>query len=290
MKEQFKEKMFQRKSLVLIEECNAIVSAYMGQGLRLTLRQLYYQLVSRNIIPNEERAYKNLSNLVSDGRLCGEIDWDAIEDRIRIPVIPSEWANIGELVESALYAYRLPRWEDQDSYVELWVEKDALAGVLKPIAHQYHITLMVNRGYSSQSAMYEAFQRLLNKNGRQREILYLGDFDPSGEDMVRDIQDRLDLFGANTFVYKIALTLGQVRKYNPPPNPAKHTDPRSRDFIARYGASSWEVDAIEPVELRKIIISEIETRVDMDLMKKIEAREEEDKNSLRDAVKKIIDK
>lgn len=289
MRETFKEKAFHRKSLVLIEKCNEIISIYMGQGLKLTLRQLYYQLVSRNIIPNEERAYKNLSTLVSDGRLCGEIDWDAIEDRIRIPSIPSEWENIADLVESALYSYRLPRWENQEFYIELWVEKDALAGVLKPIAKEYHITLMVNRGYSSQSAMYESSLRLIDQNDREQIILYLGDFDPSGEDMVRDIQDRMYMFGAKARIEKVALTLGQVRKYNPPPNPAKLTDPRSMEFIARYGASSWEVDAIDPTELRHIIVSEIEAHLDMDLMNKIKAREEEDKKMLQEAAKKILE-
>lgn len=287
MKEAFKDKAFQSKSLALIEQCNQIISIYMGQGLRLTLRQLYYQLVSRNIIPNEERAYKNLSTLVSDGRLCGEIDWSAIEDRIRIPSIPSQWSNITDLVESALYSYRLPRWEGQDYYVELWVEKDALAGVLRPIANEYHVTLMVNRGYSSQSAMYESSLRLIEQNDREQVIFYIGDFDPSGEDMVRDIQDRLFMFGTKTQIEKIALTLGQVRKYNPPPNPAKHTDPRSRDFIARYGASSWEVDAIEPTELRNIIVSEIEARLDRDAMERIIAKEEEDKRRLRELAKGI---
>lgn len=288
VKEVFREKNFRPRSLSLIEECNEIISNYLGQGLRLTLRQLYYQLVTRNSIPNEEKAYKNLSSLVSDGRLSGMIDWNAIEDRIRIPSIPSEWENISDLVESALYSYRLPRWEGQDFYVELWVEKDALAGVLKPIAQDHHITLMVNRGYSSQSALYESMLRFTGKSNREQVILYLGDFDPSGEDMVRDIQDRMDMFGASVQVEKIALTLGQVQKYNPPPNPAKLTDPRSMEFVAKYGASSWEVDAIEPSELGRIVTSEIRSRLNMDLMNAVVKQEGKDKEHLRKAAKTIM--
>ncbi len=195
MKQKFKEVRFRPDSLERISKCNEIVADYQEQGLRLSLRQLYYQLVSRNIIPNVERSYKNLSGLVSDARLAGLMDWDAIEDRVRVPRSQSEWDNIPDLVESALESYRLRRWNDQKNYVELWVEKDALAGVLAPIAEEYHITLMVNRGYSSQSAMYESGGRFRRNRattrarGQKRScyLLYLGDHDPSGEDMVRDI-------------------------------------------------------------------------------------------------------
>ncbi len=162
--------------------------------------------MSRNIIPNVEKSYKNLSNLVSDARLCGLMDWDAIEDRIRQPHIPLEFENLEERVQTALDNYRLPRWRGQENYVELWVEKDALAGVLRPIAGEYHVTLMVNRGYSSQSAMYDSAYRFLDAAGRTqtRHLFYIGDHDPSGEDMVRDIADRMSMFGAGVTVTKLA--------------------------------------------------------------------------------------
>lgn len=282
MKEQFRIYAFRPASLRLIKQCDTVIRNYSGQGLRLTLRQLYYQLVTQNIIKNEERAYKNLSSLVSDARLAGELDWDAIEDRIRIPTIPAEWENLKEIIDSALYSYRLPRWKDQPQYIELWVEKDALAGVLR----------LVNRGYSSQSAMYEGSKRFLDRQnqGKELTLLYLGDFDPSGEDMVRDIADRLNMFGVNLAVRKIALTLNQVKKYKPPPNPAKHKDPRSREFIAKYGASSWEVDAINPKELQRIIRQEVEACIDRPRMDEIIAMEDKDKEHLREAVDNIMKK
>ena len=290
MKETFREKNFRADSLNLIAHCDELIEEYLGQGLRLTLRQLYYQLVTKNLIKNEERSYKNLSNLVSDARLAGLLDWDAIEDRIRVPRIPPEWSDIQDLVDSALYSYRLPRWKTQENYIELWVEKDALAGVLQPLAHQYHIPMMVNRGYSSQSAMYEASKRFLDQSKINLAILYLGDFDPSGEDMVRDIEDRMRIFGCTDEfeIRKIALTLSQVKKYNPPPNPAKHSDPRSKEFIAKHGASSWEVDAINPKELSRIIKEEIKSYIDTDAMEIILTKEEEDKQKLTEAVQKIM--
>jgi len=287
MKEIFKEKNFRPDSLDLITHCDKVIADYSGQGLKLTLRQLYYQLVTKNIIKNEERSYKNLSSLVSDARLAGMLDWDAIEDRIRVPTIPTEFKNLKDLVDAALYSYRLPRWETQEDYIELWVEKDALAGVLRPIADQYHVPMMVNRGYSSQSAMYEASKRYLNQE-KNLALLYLGDFDPSGEDMVRDIADRMEMFGIDIVVRKIALTLAQVKKYNPPPNPTKHKDPRSKEFIAKHGASSWEVDAINPKELTRIITKEIESYVDKDATERIIDKEDDDKIKLTKAVQKIM--
>lgn len=255
-------------SMQKIKICNEIIEEYLTSGLRLTLRQLYYQLVTKNIIPNLEKSYKQLSSLISDARLTGLIDWDAIEDRVRQPKVPSEFDDLAELIDAAIHSYRLPRWQGQEHYVELWVEKDALAGVLTPLARQHHITLMVNRGYSSQSAMYESALRFLKHEGSP-VLLYLGDHDPSGEDMVRDITDRLIMFGVKSIeVRKIALTMAQIEQYNPPPNPAKHSDPRAAAYIALHGESSWEVDALPPRVLHQLIDMEIGGLVDS---KKLEA-------------------
>lgn len=291
--ETFKRTSFREASLALINQCNEIIVGYLEQGLRLTLRQLYYQCVVRNLFPNTERSYKNLGNLLSDARLSGLVDWDAIEDRVRQPRKAAEWDNLADLVESALYSYRLPRWKDQHMYAELWVEKDALAGVLEPLSHEYHVTLMVNRGYSSQSAMYEASKRIMRGQGddgaaRPAVVYYLGDHDPSGEDMVRDVRDRLNLFGVeDLWVEKIALTMAQVEQYRPPPNPAKMTDSRARDYVAKHGRVSWEVDALPPNVLAQIIRSAFERVVDRKAMDAVIEREERDKAQLRLAVAKL---
>jgi len=287
MRERFIEAGFTPKSMELMEHCNRVVEAYMEDGLRLTLRQLYYQLVSANIIPNKERSYKNLGNLVSKARLAGQLDWDAIEDRVRQAKRAPEWDSASSLMESALASFRLPRLQGQCHYVELWVEKDALAGVLEPISKECHIVLMVNRGYSSQSAMYESAKRISyrmdNLGCDDATILYLGDLDPSGEDMVRDIQDRMDLFGTQVEVVKVALNIDQVQKHQLPPNPAKLSDSRASAFIAKYGRESWEVDALSPRELRAIINGAIWSRLDMDAMNEIIDQENEIKETLRSA-------
>lgn len=289
MKEQFLETKFRQEKLNQVGLCNEVIDAYLQQGLKLTLRQLYYQLVTQNVIPNEERAYKNLGKLLSDARLAGLVDWDAIEDRMRVPRIPSEFANLTDLVNAALRAYRLPRWEGQAKYVELWVEKDALSGVLAPLAAKYHVTLMVNRGYSSQSAMYEAAQRFSQHCEQDCVLLYLGDHDPSGEDMVRDIDDRLKLlaYDASIEVTKVALTWEQVQQYNPPPNPTKLTDSRSNGYIAKYGDECWEVDALRPDILQSMVENTIAGYLDRVAMDRVIDQEDADKARLKGFVEGI---
>jgi hypothetical protein len=290
----YRDQKFQVDSLALIAQCNEIIESYQDQGLRLTLRQLYYQLVTRNIVKNEEKSYKRVGGVISDGRLAGLIDWSAIEDRVRRPWMPSEWKNLTSLIESALAAYRLPRWEGQDNYVELWVEKDALAGVLQPIASRFHVLLMVNRGYSSQSAMRDAALRFIDayKAERASTLLYLGDHDPSGEDMVRDVRERLELFCAGheaeaPDVVKVGLTMSQVQEYNPPPNPAKMSDSRAEGYVAKHGAFSWEVDALDPATLNQIVTGAVRALLDEGKMDEIKKQERKDKAQLKTAVAKI---
>jgi hypothetical protein len=327
MKEYFKNHGFSKEATVLVGHCRRIVDSFQGRGLRLTLRQLYYQLVVANIIPNHEKQYKKLSGVLSDARLMGLIDWSAIEDRIRRPRFPNQFRDLKDLTETAANAYRLDRWEGQAYYVELWVEKDALSGVLAPLANEYHVHLMVNRGYSSQTAMYDSGKRFLtacygeklpyetlakhldaasdsklselmgNVNVLDRSklgdpqkepvLLYLGDHDPSGEDMVRDIAERLVMFGLHVDVRKVALTMEQVKEYDPPPNPAKMTDPRAEKYVQEHGDTSWEVDALPPDALDRTIREALDDLVDQKKMDAVIEREERDKKKLRRAVSAI---
>ena len=297
MKQIFRKINFQAKSRVRIEQAQAIVAEYEALNITLTARQLYYQFVARDLIANSLQSYKNLCGVLADARYAGLIDWDAIEDRGRQPIKDSEWSTLGGLVESAAKAFRLPRWQGQRFYVEVWVEKDALASVLEPLTSEYHVTLMANRGYSSASAMYAAAQRFAKgcdplglrselrkdplKQGlaygrgllRQPVLLYIGDHDPSGEDMVRDVSARLAELQCWPRITKLALTMDQVRKYKPPPNPAKRTDSRFRRYAVEHGTQSWEVDALPPDVLQKIVRTALDETVNMSKMRKIVARE-----------------
>lgn len=271
MKRKFREIKLNKNNKLRLNIINEIIEDYQDQGYVLTLRQLYYQLVSRDIIPNKQKEYSKLSTLLKEGRMAGVVDWSAIEDRLRQPYKPAAFDSPEDIVDAAISQYQLPRQENQNIYLEVWVEKDALSGVLKRVTSKYHIPIMVNRGYSSVSAMYDAFLRFVNEaayKSRPVKILYLGDFDPSGIDMIRDIHERIIEFqqGYNDgymveemefSIKPIALTRNQIKEHDPPPNPAKVTDPRAKDFISKYGNESWEVDALKPEILHEILESEI---------------------------------
>lgn len=265
-----------------LKTVNQIVDEYRAAGYKLTLRQLYYQLVSRGIIPNLITEYAKLGRLLVKGRMSGHVDWEAIEDRIRTLRIPYFCDGVKDALEDTIGHYRLDRQEGQDNYIEVWVEKDALSGVLSRVTEHYHIRLMVNRGYSSCTAMHDAFQRFrrASNNSQSPNIIYLGDHDPSGLDMIRDIQDRLEEFGVGLEVKHLAITMDQIEQYNPPPNPAKITDPRAEWYINEHGGVSWEVDAIEPKILHKLLTDEIESLVDMETFQGMLDREDEDKERL----------
>jgi hypothetical protein len=272
-----------KKNLKQLELVNSIIEEYRKMGYRLTLRQLYYQLVSRDVIANDVKEYDKLSNLLTKGRMGGVVDWDAIEDRIRQPRLPYAVEGVDHAIDEAYNHYRIDRQEDQPNYIELWVEKDALSSVLWRKSKHYHINLMVNRGYSSCTAMYDAYCRFkaATDRGQEIHILYCGDFDPSGRDMLRDIDERLTEFGAKTImVHSIALTMKQIKAHKPPPNPAKITDPRAKDYIIQHGNKSWEVDALRPETLHEIIDTNIEKLLDLELFNKRMEREEAEKVEL----------
>lgn len=288
MKEHFRDWKPVTATRELVAQCVSITEEYMLQGYTLTLRQLYYQLVARDIVPNTEQSYRRISQYCTRARLAGMMDWDAIEDRARQPHRHPQFEDLAELAHAALHSYRLERWKSQPEYAELWVEKDALASVLRPLADEYHVTLMINRGYSSASAMKDCAERIRLWDDRYCTIFYLGDLDPSGEDMVRDIQTRMNEFDVRVNVQKIALTMEQVEEHQPPPNPAKLTDPRSEAFIAEFGNSSWEVDALTPPVLSAIIRDALDGVIDADEMEAIKQRESADKKRLREAVDEIV--
>ena len=287
---------WEKNQQVLLDEIVGIIEDYESQAITLTNRQLYYQLVSKDIIPNADEIYKRICTFLTDARYAGLIDWESIEDRGRTPEIHSEWNSISSLISSALYAYRLPRWKDQEHYLELYCEKQAMESVLKPIADKYHIYFGVNKGYSSASTMYDLAKRIETQieKGKRATILYLGDHDPSGLDMIRDIETRIkeflggevdDIRGErylkNHFqIDPIALNMTQIRQYNPPPNPAKITDPRAKWYIKTYGEKSWELDALEPKVLMSLTEKTIKHYLDEEKYNAWIKREEQEKKAL----------
>ena len=256
MREQFIEKRFQAPSLALLEQVDNIIGDYQAQGYRLSLRQVYYQLVSRNVIPNETAAYKNLGKLVSEGRLAGHLDWDAIEDRGRRGEYPQYWDSPRHIIETAAESYRLNKWADQENYVVVMIEKSALEGVVSPVCAKLEVPFHANKGYSSSSALYTVGKQMQEQAalyGKHLHVIYAGDFDPSGVQMSEDLADRLSLFSQHPVnVMRIALNLPQIQRYKLPPNPTKESDSRTPAFEAKYGPECYEVDAINPGHLAKM--------------------------------------
>lgn len=307
------------KAWDMISKADRICQEYAAAGYDLTLRQLYYQFVARGYIANNDREYKNLGEIVNRARLAGYLDWDYITDRTRNLRSIGHFNDPGHIMEAAANSYRLDKWEGQPFRVEVWVEKEALAGVVAQAANRLDVPYFSCRGYVSQSEQWGAAQRLGRyiEQGQGVIILHLGDHDPSGIDMTRDIRERIEKFVATDWyqrraprlhrepeanfgalfgdmrdyldgrepftVNRIALNMDQVNEYDPPPNPAKLTDSRVGAYIEAYGDESWELDALPPDVLDALITSEIEETLDRVRYDAIEAREDEERALIGEA-------
>lgn len=276
---------FSTSSQEIIEHADDIISTYQAQGLTLTLRQLYYRFIAGDLLPNTQRDYKRLGSIINDARLAGLIDWDAIEDRGRHLLAPSHWDSPGDIISSAASSYALDKWAGQDQRVEIWVEKEALIGVVERACEPLDVPCFACKGYVSQSEMWRASLRFLRyrRNGWIPTIIHLGDHDPSGIDMTRDIRDRLSTFGIDMEIERIALNMNQVEEYDPPPNPAKQTDSRASGYIEEYGYNSWELDALEPAVLNDLIQNAIREHLDQDLFDVMEELQEKQRETLEKA-------
>jgi hypothetical protein len=243
------------KSLSIIHLANGICREYAQQGYDLTLRQLYYQFVARGYIPNNQRSYKSLGATIDRARKAGLMDWRYIVDRTRNLMGYTTYEDPAGIVEAMEDRYHVDLWEGQDFRVEVWVEKEALAGVVQRAALSRGVDYFSCRGYVSQSELHGAAlrHRQYERDGQDVVVVHLGDHDPSGIDMTRDMQDRLELFGARTEVRRIALNRDQIDQYNPPPNPAKITDSRAKGYIAEHDT------------LANLITAEIDRHLDPDL-------------------------
>jgi len=282
MKQQYLIKSFNPPTQFTIDQANAIIEEMQAKGYNLTLRQLYYQFVARGLISNTMQSYKRLGKIVSNGRLAGLIDWTAIVDRTRNIKHNSHWTGPGQILMGAAAGYRRDVWQDQPFAIEVWIEKEALIGVIERPCADLDITFFACRGYVSLSELRQAGERAKNRPN-PTVIIHLGDHDPSGMDMTRNNQESLTLFAeqmAGVTVSRIALNMDQVDEHNPPPNPAKLSDSRAQDYIARFGNDSWELDALEPELIDQLIRDEVAKYLDQDLMDQAKQRQETERQEL----------
>jgi hypothetical protein len=270
-----------QKTLDLIAAAHEILADFHP----MTVRQVYYQLVSRQVVENRRTAYQGVSSALVDARRAGAIPWEWIEDRLRRPRQVAMWDDLADFAKSALRSYRRDVWATQPQCVEVWLEKDALSGIFEDVLSHYGVTLNVGRGYDGWSSIHNAAARY--GSGEWTTILYFGDFDPSGEDMARSLRDRLADQCSDPRIIKVALTLEDIERYDLPPNLTKTTDSRRDKFVARFGDLSVELDALPAEVLRQRLVDEVEQHMDLDALATVRQQEERERIRLVEALKAV---
>lgn len=281
--------------LAKVDLVNGVILEYVQAGYELTLRQVYYQMVARGYIPNNLREYQNLASLVNDARLAGLIDWEHIVDVTREANTASHWNSPRDILRAAHASFALDKWKNQTYRVELWIEKDAALSIVSGVCRELDITYFSCRGYTGQAAMWGAAQRIYRyiQAGQIPVILHLGDHDPSGIDMSRDIEGRLSMFiryhmqeeqlaphwydGQPIIFERHALNFDQVQLYQPPPNPTKLTDSRAKGYIEHFGHECYELDALRPQVVEQIIRDAIDPYLEEEKRQQVEEQEARDK-------------
>ncbi len=269
----------------VVDNVNQVLTQY---TYRLTVRQIYYRLVSPpfQTFGNTATNYKTFDKILTRARERGEVDWRRIEDRARglLGGEGTTWDTAEEYMDwlkdtfNADY-FQASYWANQPVYVEVWVEKDALATLFTEASKDWKVNVFPSRGYSSLTKIMEALGRF--PDDKPTRILHFTDHDPSGLNMAKDLQERLESYGATDFmVDRRALTIDQVREFDLAPNPTKSTDSRSPAYVAEYGNECWELDALPPDELTRIIRESIESVVDTDAWHNSQTDEAETKESI----------
>ena len=284
----FVEHRFQLRTYKMVLQARGIINEYAKQGHSLTLRQLFYQFVSRDLIANTHAKYISLGNVVKHARMNGMLSMESIVDRgRRLSRFPS-CDGTDDALSSMVRKYSRDKWLDQETRLEVWVEKSALAAIVERACSDYEVPFTSTRGYASLTLLKDAYKRAddihwyAEKTKRLR-IVHFSDHDPSGTDMTRDIERRLNEdFDAHVQVKRVALTMDQVDEYAPPPNFAKEKDTRYDDYVAEFGTeSSWELDALEPQVLAGLIEEQISEVIDLDQWNKSLEREADEREQLR---------
>ena len=319
MREVFIPRKLNGSSLVVINQVNEILEEYAGYGFDvMTLRQIYYQLVARDLVENTDQSYKRIGSIIKKARDAGKIDWESIKDTTRGVRGHYHLDDFEDGLKDMARTFRQDLWENQPWWVMVMIEKDALAYVVGKICNDLDIPWTTNRGYPSASHLMRVASQVSSalEAGKKVLILHLGDLDPSGWDMTSDLAFRLGLYsredpglvdlGEDDFswsedsglvgfydhqvigdpysqpllIKRMALNMDQVEQYNPPPNPAKLSDSRVGFYLDKFGRSSWELDALPPPIFKELIEAEFEAVVDQDQWDEDNAEMEREQEAL----------
>ena len=271
MKERFTDEKFKDEQMATIRWANKVMTAYQKAGYTVTVRQLFYQAVSENLVPNEQPEYKKLGELLTRGRMAGWLDWEVIVDRGRYTQDVTTHKDPVEVMKHAVASFRTDKWEDQPVFMMAMIEKQALEGVVAPICNRLEVPFTSNKGYLSATLAYDVGKRLHERRaaGKVCHVIYAGDHDPSGLDMGRDIKERLELFSDGTvYVHRLALNRDQVDQHRLPPNTAKSKDPRYEAYKDAHGEESWELDALPIQSLEQVFSDAVHQLRDEHIWKK----------------------
>jgi hypothetical protein len=244
----------------------------------MTVRQVFYQAVSCGLIEKTEAQYKNtVVRLLTDMRIDGDLPFNWIADNTRWMRKPYSYSSMESAIRRTAETYRRSVWDSQDVYVELWLEKDALSGVLYEVTAPWDVPLMVSRGYSSVTYLYTAAETIIAQN-KPAYLYYFGDYDPSGVDIPRNVEARLRQFapGAEIRFERVAVNFEQIEAMQLPTRPTKKTDSRSKAFEGE----SVEVDAIPPGALRQLAEQCIAQHVDQRQYEMMQTAEVEERKIL----------
>ncbi len=279
----------QKRSLARLALVLKIIKSY---DFALTLRQIYYQLIAKQIIQprtgkEAESEYHKLSNLCVKGRDEGILPEEGFADNLRKADKPGAWLDLNEFMQTVKRSYNKDKWDNQPKYLEIWTEKDALRSVLTAITYKYDVSLMVARGQLSRTAIYETAERYKAKSDKKCYLYYCGDFDPSGLSIYDSIRERLEKFGIFIHYERIALNKEQIEKYKLPSDPGKQSDPNYKKFVSIYGSDMVvELDSLPPDILRKIIEECILKNIDQGLLAQIQEKEKTEEIRLNKFIEK----
>jgi hypothetical protein len=266
-----------QRSLDLIEAMYDIAEA----AQPITVRGICYKLFTRELIPSMAKGETDkVSRLLTKARESGDIPWEWIVDETRELERRATWANPAAYARTVARSYRRDFWNQQPLRCEVWSEKGTVRGVLQPVLDQYAVGFRVMHGYSSSTAVYEAAQA---GDHRDLIVLYVGDFDPSGMDMSeRDLPTRLAKYGGDHItLQRIALTRPQVRSLPSFPATDKQDDRRCAWFVAKYGKRCWELDAMDPNDLRDCVEGAIKELIEPKAWERCEVVNRAEQESLK---------
>ena len=265
----------------------------------LTLRQIYYQLVGKGYIENNVSQYVMLSTLIKWARIDGYINWEDVEDRVRVYHGSTGWSNISHFIQRHisyfLTGYDRDLMQDQKKYIEIWIEKDALSSIFVKVASEYRIPVVVCRGFASVSFLNDFIERMkyYKNHGKENVMLYFGDFDPSGVAMLDAIEETLmtELNAPEINFKRIALMKNDIMKYKLPhnPNALKKKDTRAANYVEKYGEIAVELDALSPIVLEKKIEDAILSEIDVNILEEARKQEIIDRKRI-ERLKKSVEK